>query len=258
MRSACNKLRSFLLNKFSPVHQEDNTLSSVLGGWELPSHGMTDLKRVRWFSVRVTAQDLPYLSKDGQSTGMSTVAELLASLFALYAFGWMEAPCISHTIYAGTDNLANEHVTRKQATTSSPLYVHMQLSHSLFLKGSHLRLKWRPRELNQPAHDLTSGRFESFCGSLRVHLKLEEVDLSLMEELAKHHDEVLAWKGSRVKATGGGMTKRQKLTAATSAEAWVRFFSPVPDVGARWNNLAKQSTRACMKDWVEVLYNGRF
>ena len=148
---------------------------------------------------------------------MSTVAELLGSLVALHAFGWL------HTIYAGTDNLANEHVTRKQATTSFPLvYVHMQLAYSLFRKGSPLRLKWRPRDLNQPVDDLTNGRFEKFCESLRVSISLKDVYTGLMQALSKHHDEMISWKGMRKSAAGVGMSKKRNVSHRMGVTARAR------------------------------------
>ena len=54
----------------------------VLAGWELESR--------RWFAMRLLPGDTPYFFKeDGSSQWASTSAELMASLVALHAFGWL-------------------------------------------------------------------------------------------------------------------------------------------------------------------------
>ena len=60
----------------------------VLGGWSLERG--TDPKLAKWFSVRVSPEECPWLFRaDGTSQWASTSAELLASYMALFVFGWM-------------------------------------------------------------------------------------------------------------------------------------------------------------------------
>jgi len=58
----------------------------VLGGWEVNG----DTMLARWFSVEVSPSDAPFLFRDEKSQCASTSAELLASLAALFAFGWLQ------------------------------------------------------------------------------------------------------------------------------------------------------------------------
>ena len=143
--------------------------------WESMDPGPADLKQVRWFSLEDHSCRFSFSGKQRFHWN-----EYSGRTFGrLRAFGWLDQSHVAHTVYAGMDNLTNEHFTRRQATTSFPLvYVHMQLAYSLFLKSSHLHLKWRPRELNQLADDLTNERFEQLCMSHRVEVRLPDLDLS--------------------------------------------------------------------------------
>ena len=87
----------------------------MLGGWET-LHSFSTVE-CRWFSVKVHAADYPFLfNAQGTAKGMSTVAELLATWLGLHLFGWLETTGRSFTVSAGTDNLANELVLRRQST----------------------------------------------------------------------------------------------------------------------------------------------
>ena len=85
----------------------------VLGGWELESK--------RWFSLKLDRTQVPYLFKPdgGGAQWASTSAELLASLCALVAFGWLSPTTARRTVAlalsAGTDNMANEFLSSKRA-----------------------------------------------------------------------------------------------------------------------------------------------
>eukprot|EP00435_Cladocopium_sp_Y103_P009589 s465_g2.t1 len=154
----------------------------VLGGWELSSR--------RWFSLRLTREEVPFLFKPdgGGSQWASTSAELLASLAALTAFGWLEFGVTRKTVplplRAGTDNLANDLLSSKRSTTRWPLLlVNMQLSASLPRARLTLDLRWRPREENVEADQLTNEIFTGFSASQRVDLKFGDLDLSLLMEL---------------------------------------------------------------------------
>ena len=143
----------------------------VLAGWELGSR--------RWFSFRLTPVEAPFLFKEsGQSQWSSTSSELLATFVALVAFGWLTADrhrkSLTIAFCGGTDNKANESLTIKRATTKWPLMaINMQLSSALSKSRLSLRLKWRPREENTEADDLTNERFYEFDPSKRVDIYLE-------------------------------------------------------------------------------------
>ena len=83
----------------------------VVGGWELGSRC--------WFAVGLLPGDVPFLFKPGgESQWASTSAELLASLFALEAFGWLKQlvhrKALTLSIAGGPDNRANEALTIKR------------------------------------------------------------------------------------------------------------------------------------------------
>jgi len=153
----------------------------VLGGWELSSK--------RWFSLRLNRDQVPYMFKPdgGGSQWASTSAELLASLCALHAFGWLDPSSrrtVALALQAGTDNRANEALSTKRSTTKWPLMlINMQLSASLARARLSLNLKWRPREENVEADKLTNEEFDSFDAACRIDIKWGEFDMSLVGAL---------------------------------------------------------------------------
>ena len=126
----------------------------VLAGWELETR--------KWFSLRVYPKDAAFLFKpNGESQWASTSAELMASMLALSAFGWLRADkhrkSLQVCFNAGTDNRANEALTAKRSSTRWPLMaLNMQMSSMLAKARLSLRLRWRPREENTEADDLTN------------------------------------------------------------------------------------------------------
>ena len=164
----------------------------VLAGWEL------DTKR--WFSVRLGPREVPYLFKPGiGSQWASTSAELLASLLALHLFGWLDETrkrkSIEVYLIGGTDNRANEALTAKRSTTRWPLLaINMQLSSSLSRARLSLGLRWRPRDENTEADQLTNEVFTGFDDALRVGVTWSEIDLEVLDCLVRTHDEFEAAK----------------------------------------------------------------
>ena len=88
------------------------------------------------------------------------------------------------SLCGGTDNQANDSLSTKRSTTKWLLMlINMQLSSALSKARLNLRLRWRPREENVEADQLTNESFEGFPPNLRVQLSFEEIDLRLVEEL---------------------------------------------------------------------------
>eukprot|EP00435_Cladocopium_sp_Y103_P055439 s205_g18.t1 len=126
----------------------------VLASWEMETG--------RWFSLKLDSSQVPCLFKPGGgSQWASTSAELLATLAAPQAFGWL-SPCKERktldVIFAGTDNSAKE------------------LSQGL---------RWRPREQNTEADQLTNEDFTGFAEDLRVQISLDDIDLKILNALVK-------------------------------------------------------------------------
>ena len=81
----------------------------------------------RWFSLEFGEAELPCLFKDGgDSQWASTPAKLLAVLFALHCFDYY-LDCtgkrreVSLAIQGGTDNKANDALSKRGSTTRWPL-----------------------------------------------------------------------------------------------------------------------------------------
>eukprot|EP00435_Cladocopium_sp_Y103_P050248 s1952_g15.t1 len=152
----------------------------VLAGWELETR--------RWFSLRVTSVEAPYFFKSSvKSQWASASAELLASLLALHAFGWLKESrhrkAVELSLAGGTDNRANESLASKRATMKWPLMpINMQLSAHLEGARLALSLRWRPRDENVEADDLTNERFDGFDSEKRIMVSLADW-ISLLETI---------------------------------------------------------------------------
>ena len=92
----------------------------------------------------------------------------------------------SVAVACGTDNRGNSMMVDKWMTTKYPLCnVLMELTEQLFARQLALRLGWTPREANQPADDLTNGRFERFSASHRVSVQWADLDFKILPDLMK-------------------------------------------------------------------------
>eukprot|EP00435_Cladocopium_sp_Y103_P006405 s3783_g2.t1 len=206
----------------SPTRQEGQAFRTdakceegrvVLGGWE--TGRACDPSRARWFALEVLPGDAPWLFEKEKVEAMSTTAELLASLVALEVFGFFEgkAPPTKVLVEAGTDNLATEHISHKEASNKFPLaLVQAQLALKCFLHGIVFRLEWRPRETNVEADALTNLDFAKFDLKLRQHVRWSDLDWKLLEKLLSFRDEVRSWSEmrKRLPVRDGGMSKRMK------------------------------------------------
>ena len=134
---------------------------------------------------------------------------------ALWSFGFLndsrERRSIDLWAQGGTDNRSIEQMTKKAATTRWPLVlVNMQLSDSLMKAGLRVGLKWRPRDENTIADDLTNGRFEQVAADKRIDVKWADLNFSLLEKLWESRDEFLdrdSWKFYHGSSNGGPYEK---------------------------------------------------
>ena len=153
----------------------------VLGGWEIATG--------RWFQVKINKLDAPYLFLEGKGAQWaSTSAELLASMAALVAFGWTKQERARKTVelclYAGTDNRSNEFLSSKRTTTKWPLMlINLQLSSLLSKARLSLNLRWRPREHNTIADDITNSEFTQVDTAKRIPMTYADVPTSIIHRL---------------------------------------------------------------------------
>lgn len=197
----------------------------ILGGWSL-TNGLDTMQADR-FSVRLDPGEFPWLFNErGESQWASTAAELLASYVAAYTFGYLDdgGPIspglnIRVVITGGTDNKANEAVQKRNATTKWPLLaLRMQMASTLLDASVRMKLKWRPREENIPADDLTNEEFSKFDPKRRLHPDLARLPMGLFEQLRGARQQFLQAKknAANMCMNKEGASKRQKLTEKTN------------------------------------------
>lgn len=196
----------------------------VLGGWSLEK-GL-DTKAAKWFSVKLEPEEFPWLfNEQGDSQWASTAAELLSSYVAAFAFGYLESEQqwqvglnIKIVITGGTDNRANESIQLRNSTTKWPLLaLHMQMSSSLLDAATRMRLKWRPREENVPADDLTNAIFDKFTEELRCEPDMNALPMGLFNRLVATREQFLQAKKHAAKTSDrGSATKKQKMADKTT------------------------------------------
>ena len=179
----------------------------ILGGWEL--------KTRRWFSLKLLERDVPFMFKDGKGAmWASASAELLATLVALHAFGWLvpskDRKSIPISLAAGIDNRSNEALSLKRSTTKWPLMaINMQLSSAISRSRLSLILRWRPRDENEEADDLTNERFSGFDMLDRIVVGLDDIDLSVVNSLCETRQQYLLAR-DRAKSAGRSVKRPPK------------------------------------------------
>ena len=155
----------------------------VLAGWELSSK--------RWFALKGGPADAPYLFKPGMGAQWaSTSAELLATLVALQLFGWFDTSggrkALEVSLFGGTDNRANESLSEKRSTTKWPLMgINMQLSSMLSRSRLSLGLRWRPRDENKEADQLTNEDFTGFSMDHRIAVSWADLRFDVLEDMVR-------------------------------------------------------------------------
>ena len=89
--------------------------------------------------------------------------------------------------------------------------INMQLSAALSKARLVLTLKWRPREENTEADDLTNEKFSEFDLDKRIVISLADVDTSIISDLVQTRAEFELKKEeakSKNVASSGGAKKR--------------------------------------------------
>ena len=164
----------------------------VLGGWTLGEEG--DTRSARWFSIRLTPEEVPWVFKESGSSWASTTLELMAVLVAVELFGKREGErdrdTTEVTLSAGTDNQAAQHLSLKGSSTKMPvMLVLMQLALTSADRLTRIELKWRPRAENQPADDLTNEDFSKFDLKNRIQSDWRSLNFKLLGELLAVREE---------------------------------------------------------------------
>ena len=160
----------------------------VVGGWAVQDGSA---KQARWFALQLGPEQAPWLFERSLSAQrMSTTAEIFAIYVGLHVFGYLkrgerqlQKPGAA-LIASGTDNLAAEHLSRRRLSTKMPLgLLLVQMNTNLWDAGLWLEARWRPREQNIEADDLTNSIYEKFDMNNRVAVKLEDIDMEIFNGL---------------------------------------------------------------------------
>ena len=191
----------------------------VLGGWEIRRDG--DMSLSRWFSLEILPADAPWLFYKGlEVQRLSTTAELLATYAALHAFDHLRVGVNRRLersvalLAAGTDNLANEQLSRKRLTTKLPLgLLVLQFYTKVYDNSLWIDLRWRPRNENVEADRLRNCDFSDFGEANRVFLQYSQMDLEVIEKL---QNTLVEFESSTVRTEDSiplqkGMSKRMKV-----------------------------------------------
>eukprot|EP00435_Cladocopium_sp_Y103_P031543 s616_g8.t1 len=163
-----------------------------IGGWESfsgcpPSHA-------RWFSVRLTRQNAPWIYVKGEPFKIISSLELLAITVALMVFGpdakWTDlAGRLALTAY--TDNQTNSYVLDRFMSTAFPAsVVLMELAIQLQERQLDLDLQWIPREQNIEADALTNEDFSMFTKERRLEVEVQNLDFKVLHVLMKLAEEI--------------------------------------------------------------------
>eukprot|EP00438_Fugacium_kawagutii_P008249 Skav226268 [mRNA] locus=scaffold2708:264535:265680:- [translate_table: standard] len=157
----------------------------VIGGWETIDEAGT--MKARWFSIRLTRRNAPWVFAKGEPFRNIASLELMAVLMTVIVFGKRWEGLVQKgeiLLTASTDNLGNTHVLRRFMSCKYPLsIVVMELALQLKEKGVELDLRWLPRRQNTEADALTNQEFGGFDNRLRIHVDLEKVEFLILNKL---------------------------------------------------------------------------
>ena len=169
-----------------------------IGGWET-LRGDNTLDS-RWFALQVEESWAPWLfSRNNNPKRLIAALELLATLVAIIFFSdnWQRNTMGWCSCTGATDNQGNSFVMSKLMSAKFPLtLLLMELAEQLRSRGLELHLTWLPREMNQPADDLSNLCFNKFDDSNRIHVVGNDIQFLVMRELARDSQQMF----DRIKA----------------------------------------------------------
>jgi hypothetical protein len=200
----------------------------VLGGWECKD-GIPP-SEARWFSLRVTKDEAPWLFDRGHGSRTIASSELLGTLVAVFLFctGPDFKPGKGRMSCTGaTDNQGNSFVVQRLMTTKYPLApILMELTSLLASKGLWLDLAWCPREENTLADQLTNSDFTSFSLSNRMPFAWADLPSAIMSDLLEAGQSYMAemeLRKSDKKRNGGPSTRPYRKRKKVRTE-WASGF----------------------------------
>ena len=160
---------------------------AVIGGWECA--GGKGPREARWFSARLSKDELPEFFERGSAQRTIAAWELLATMVSVRLFTPSFAGSAGCGVTGATDNQGNSYVVAKMSTQKFPLCtLTLQLAEMLEEKGLHLHLYWLQRDSNAEADALTNDEEPGFPGygfqeCRRVPWSFKREDWPVLKEL---------------------------------------------------------------------------
>jgi len=170
-----------------------------IGGWEYK--GGQNTKHARWFAFEVQQEVFPWLFVKKDPKRIIAALEMLATVVSIILFA--STGTFEGVFTGGTDNQSNTYSVQKLISTKFPLTILLiELSEQLRIRQSSLCLRWVPRLENQPADDLTNGKFDLFEPSLRIAVDPSAIKFQVLHSLntsaQELFDRIVEEKKSRV------------------------------------------------------------
>lgn len=201
----------------------------VIGGWELTPGHDEPTERSRWFSVELNPESAPWAFSKGLPYKTIAALELFGTLLSVMCFGCLASRSGrtgSISFSAGTDNQSNQGATRKGLSTRYPLcLIMMELSSQLEAQDLELDLRWRNREDNGPADDLTNGEFSKFNPAMRIEIDVRNFPWLVLPWLTKEagqmYEMIAAAKAAaKVEPPVPKGNKKRKVTSLRQSDPW--------------------------------------
>ena len=193
-----------------------------IGGWEVPPNG--DSRSARWFAFQVLRSDFPWAFSKSSPKKCIASLEMLATLccIKLFSNGRTGLPATGCCLTGSTDNQGNTFILNKLMTTKFPsLLLLLELSETLRVMKTSLNLRWRKRDENIEADQLTNLDFSSFKESLRIPIRPGEMEWLVFDKLQAPAEELY----HELQAL-----KKTKVTSVTSS------FKTPPSKRLKWRD----------------------
>ena len=150
--------------------------------------------KAAWFFVKVEEWWAPWaFSKAKDPMRVIAALELLGTLFCVMFLGkdWGQGGAGAGSITGSTDNQGNSYAAAKLMSCKWPLTILvMELSQQLKARGTELHLRWRCREENVEADDLTNQCFNKFNPALRINIDVRNISWLVLPELMEASEEL--------------------------------------------------------------------
>ena len=146
-------------------------------------------ENARWYSIKLTRKNAPWVFEGGAPYTKLATLELLASAISVLAFPpeiGKEKRAETLTITGTTDNLGNRFAVSKLMTTKFPMCAVLEMTSILSKRRQRLKLAWAPREQNFEADELSNGITHRFSPKKEVKVEAILANMQLFNKMTKY------------------------------------------------------------------------